>query len=235
MIATLSALAVTAAVAGATPEPFEETAPLDDLTVLAVLLEAAAIEEEDRGFGYASGESESAARERRRHEEWERRRHDRDRYRHRRVLDDGAVLGPAKDALRRGDRFGLPRTGFVDMPGPGGAGGRIAAQSLGAGTEGRESDAEQDETTQAATLTGDASSEGGSAVIADGTDGAETSLQRAVFASPAGPPALRVSFAKSAMPAAPAAEDALPTPLPPSVLLFAGGLGLLRLSRRRLG
>lgn len=267
MIALLGALAVTTAIAAPTVTDGDD-APLDDLAMMPALAEAALADEggvasEAAAFFDMQGRGDGADhRAARRAAEWERRRHRHLRRhggRHGGVDADGAVLGPAKDALRRGHgRFGLPRGGFVDMPGPGGTGGRIAAQSLAengsapGNADAPSSGAQPSGATQtvAVVLPGSGADapvgtdRGG---MGNGANGAEATATDAPFGERAPgqgglkiqdtPGTLRLSFSQAAAPAEAvgAAGDAVPTPLPPSLLLFASGMGLFGLSRRKAG
>lgn len=141
-----------------------------------------------------------------------------------------------KDARRRAGRFGLPDGGVVSMPPPRGGLGRVTAQAL-----------EEAEAAGGLAVDGAASApESGQPVVpatdTAGAAGTATGTPSGAASPPAsGEPdaaalqrgsAVRLSLAKDARPAASQGTDTVATPVPPSLILFASGLGLFGLSRR---
>lgn len=224
----------------ATTVPAEVSdAPLDDLTLLAAMTDAEFYEaqagfqnEALLGNGVAGMLPEVFDR---------RHRYERDAAYRRAMLEDGAVLSAKKEDPRAGHRgaFGLPRDGLVSMPGPRAAGGRIAAAAM---TQDGFNSSDGPVATPAGADQGAANPNDAGAIFAGFVASpspsaaaqapAQSGDAKAEGSAPVG--TLRMSFAQSPGQDAPKADDvALATPLPPSFLLFASGVGLYRLSRRK--
>ena len=227
MIVSLTALLAVTAI---TPEADAGGAPLDDLAVIEALADDAALDDEDASWldlhGYTDAEV-AAHRHRDDHRRW--RRH---RVGGRYGAQRADVLSTRKDLARRRDaRFGLPGGAQVGLPGPGGTGGRIVTDALTAEAETLVSFGGDDSTvptvTRGRTTEDDAAAPD---LDANGTarpDGAAPQREAALHLNPA----MTLSFDKAAA----AQSDAVATPLPPSLLLFASGMGLFGLSRRKGG